>query len=452
MLAGLAGSVLVGGCGLAHLALFVLPQSYLTTNPYWRNFFLTRDNAAGQLRTALWELPRNAFTAAMTRPDAQFGSPFTGSPLLADPDHRLHVCVIVGALVCWAVGLVVAVRGRAGRALLVALGGALALIGFASAAGRWPVGFVRANLFLLPLLYVLAGIGGSALLRSRLHRPTLVPPTPVRPTLPQTAESGPSRLWAGPGELGPGRVIAVLLAVAVVLFVLAAGAVGAQRGRQIRASAAGPLLLGDMRELVAVQRRTAGPGDIQIVIPGRWDERQWYKAQQYYAHYYTGHPTATDQPAMTSYPTAAGHPATAGHSTTAARPTMASRSPTGTLGPPVAEADTLVLPPLGWDASIPPFLAGRPRAGTLYLVTYNLVFPDAVRGLHALLVGLGWCPDEPTRRSWPLTGEITAFTRCPPATPPSAPSPQPSPPSTPTPTPTATTTTTTATATAEAAA
>ncbi|WP_165162678.1 MULTISPECIES: hypothetical protein, partial [Protofrankia] len=424
--AGLAGSVLVGGCGLAHLVLFVLPQSYLTTNPYWRNFFLTRNNAAGQLRTALWELPRNAFTAAMTRPDAQFGSPFTGSPLLAGPDHRLHVCVIVGALVCWAAGLDVAVRDRAGRALLLALGGALALIAFASAAGRWPVGFVRANLFLLPLLYVLAGTGGSALLRSALlrlalPRSTLVRSTLVRPAPPWAAEPGPSRLWAGPGGRVLGRVTAVLLVGAVAMFVLAAGAVAAQRSRQVRASATGPLLLGDMRELVAVQRRTAEPGDVQVVIPGRWDERQWYKAQQYYARYHAGRTTG-GQTTTTDHPAAdtAGHPATS------------------TLGPPVAEADTLVLPPLGWDVSIPPFLAGRPRAGTLYLVTYNLVFPDAVRGLHALLGGLGWCPDEPTRRSWPLTGEITAFTRCPPATPPSAPSPPP----TPTPAPTAAPTTT----------
>ncbi|WP_165036460.1 hypothetical protein, partial [Candidatus Protofrankia californiensis] len=127
----------------------------------------------------------------------------------------------------------------------------------------------------------------------------------------------------------------------VLVFVLAVGAVSAQRTRQIRASAAGPLLLGDMRELVAVQRRTSRPGDVQIVIPGRWDERQWYKAQQYYVQYYADYPT------------------------------------TDTSGTPVAEANTLVLPPLGWDASIPSFLAARPRAGTLYLVTYNLVFPDA---------------------------------------------------------------------------
>ncbi len=359
IVAGLGGSVLVGACGLAHLALFVLPQSYLTTNPYWRNFFITRDNAAGQLRTALLELPRNTFTAAMTRPDGQFGSPFTGSPLLADPDHRLHVCVVAGALLCWTVGLVTAARDRAGRALLLALGGALALIALASATGQWPVGFVRANLFLLPLLYVLAGIGGSALLRS-----TLIRPWPERP----------SRSWLGrPGLI---RTIAVLAMGAVLLFVLAVGTVGAQRTVQIRASAASRLLLGDMRELVAVQRRTSRPGDIQIVIPGRWDERQWYKAQQYYVRYYADYPT------------------------------------TDTSGTSIAEADTLVLPPLGWDASIPPFLAARPRAGTLYLVTYNLVFPDAVRNLHALLGGLGWCPDERARRSWPLTGEITPLTRC----------------------------------------
>ncbi|WP_322778601.1 glycosyltransferase family 39 protein [Frankia sp. Cas4] len=349
----LVGSVLVGATGAVHLALFVLPQSYLAANPYWRNFFITRNNAVGQLRTAGWELPRNAFTAAMTRPDGQFGSPFTGSPLLADPDQRLHVCVVAGALLCWAVGSYVAARDRAGRALLVALGGTLLLIVLASARGQWPVGFVRANLFVLPLLYVVAGIGASALVglaRARIRRSVMVIP-----------------------------VLAVPLAV-VVAAAVAVTAVSTQRILQIRASANGPLLLGDMRELVATAERTARPGDIQIVIPGRWDERQWYKAQQYYVSYYNDYPASAS------------------------------------LAAPIAEVNTLVLPPLGWNTSIPPFLAARPDAGALYLITYNLVFPDSLHSLDSMLAALGWCPDDSGRRSWPLTGQLTRFIRCPPST------------------------------------
>ncbi|WP_239380244.1 hypothetical protein [Frankia sp. CIT1] len=357
--ARVVGSALVGVVGSLHLALFVLPQSYLTTNPYWRNFFITRDNAVAQLRSAGWELPRDAFTAAMTRPDGQFGSPFTGSPLLTDPDHRLHVCVVAGALLCWTIGVYAAARDRAGRALLVTLGGALLLIAVAAARGQWPIGFVRANLFILPLLYVIAGIGASALISLAWSR--------IR-------QAGRPRRWWRPVVVIPAAT--VLLATAMTAT-LAVTAVSAQRIRQIRASADSPLLLGDMRELVATGERTARPGDVQIVIPGRWDERQWYKAQQYYVSYYDGYPAPT--------------------------------APTT----PVTEMNTLVLPPLGWAASIPPFLAARPDAGALYLVTYNLVFPDSLRTLDSTLAGLGWCPDSSGRRSWPLTGQITRFVRCP---------------------------------------
>ncbi|WP_322760810.1 hypothetical protein [Frankia sp. Cr2] len=363
----LVGSVLVCATGAVHLAVFVLPQSYLAANPYWRNFFITRNNAVGQLRTAGWELPRNAFTAAMTRPDGQFGSPFTGSPLLADPDHRLHVCVVAGALLCWAVGSYVAARDRAGRALLVALGGTLLLIVLASARGQWPVGFVRANLFFLPLLYVVAGIGASALVglaRARIGQARIRRLWRIRRSVPVIPTVIP--MVAAP--------LAVIVAAAVALT-----AVSTQRIFQIRASAHGPLLLGDMRELVATAERTARPGDIQIVIPGRWDERQWYKAQQYYVSYYDGYQTS-------------------------AMPRLA-----------IAEVNTLVLPPLGWNTSIPPFLAARPDAGALYLITYNLVFPESLHSLDSMLATLGWCPDDSGRRSWPLTGQLTRFIHCPPS-------------------------------------
>jgi hypothetical protein len=351
----LIGSVLTCATGCVHLVLFVLPQSYLTTNPYWRNFFITRSNAATQLRTALWELPRNTFTAAMTRPDGQFGSPFTGSPLLTDPDHRLHVCVIAGAILCWAIGTSVAVRDRAGRALLTTLSGAVLLIALAAARKQWPIGFVRANLFILPLLYLVAGIGASALVRSawpcvrQIRRPTVMI-----------------------------SVLSALLTTALAAGV-AVTVVSVHRIVEIRASADVPLLLGDMRELVTIGRQTARPGDIQIVIPGRWDEKQWYKAQVYYTSYYSGYPTDT--------------------------------APT----PPISDGNTLVLPPRGWNTSIPPFLAARPDAGALYLITYNLVFPDSLRELDSSLAGLGWCPDASGRRSWPLTGQITRFLRCTPA-------------------------------------
>jgi hypothetical protein len=260
-------------------------------------------------------------------------------------------------MLCWAIGTSVAIRDRAGRALLAALSGAVLLIALAAARKQWPIGFVRANLFVLPLLYLVAGIGAAALARSawpRIRRSRI-----RRPIMMITVLS---------------TLLATTLAAGVAVTV-----VSAQRIAQIRASADAPLLLGDMRELVTIGRQTARPGDIQIVIPGRWDERQWYKAQVYYTSYYGGYPTG-------------------------AAPTL-----------PISDGNTLVLPPQGWNTSIPSFLAARPDAGALYLITYNLVFPDSLRELDSSLAGLGWCPDAAGRHSWPLTGQLTRFLRCPPA-------------------------------------
>src|SRR5258708_9117235 len=58
-----------------------------------------------------------------------------------------------------AAGVVAAVRDVAGRALVVAASGALLLELLASAMQRWPFGLLRMNIFVLPLLYILGGIG-----------------------------------------------------------------------------------------------------------------------------------------------------------------------------------------------------------------------------------------------------------------------------------------------------
>jgi hypothetical protein len=56
-------------------------------------------------------------------------------------------------------------RSRDGRALLVAISGALAGQLAGSLLHKWPFGYVRANPFLLPLLYLMAGIGATRLAR-----------------------------------------------------------------------------------------------------------------------------------------------------------------------------------------------------------------------------------------------------------------------------------------------
>lgn len=253
-LARLPGALLVAAASVAHLVLFVLPQSYLTGNPYWQGFFLDSSTWASRLGTAGADLATRSTTAALTRPDGQFGSPFTGSPLLSGPAGWIVAGITAGLLICWAAGIVAASRSRNGPALLAALIGAIVSIVIAGSVGQWPVGFVRANLFLLPPLYVLAAVGAARLVRATGRVPAG-----------QWASGGVALIWVG-----------------FVIFV------GATRIEQIRSTADDPLLLGAMDKLVAVEKADARPGDIQIVVSGRRDLTQWYKPQEYYAFYADG--------------------------------------------------------------------------------------------------------------------------------------------------------------------
>jgi hypothetical protein len=294
--------------------------------------------------TATWDFPENLMTAALTRADGQFGSPFLGSPLLVEPRPWLRWTVVAGLLAGWAVGTAVALRTREGRGLLLAVVGSFLLTVAAATRGQWPVGFVRANLFLVPLLYVVAGIGAFAVAR-------------------WTWAVAP-RSWRGGWAFG---VLAFL-----TLWLVLAGAVAGQRIQEMRTTAGAPMLLGRMDALVAFQQGRARPGDVQVVIPGRYDMGQWYKAQQYYARY-----------------------------------------DDGLRGLGVDDSDTLLEPPRPrlWRAPLEDFLARHPQAGGLFLVTYNLVLPAERKLMEGELARLGWC-DTGAGASWRLTGEITYLRRC----------------------------------------
>jgi hypothetical protein len=254
--------------------------------------------------------------------------------------------VVAGLLACWAVGAAVALRTREGRGLLLAIVGSFLLTVAAAARGQWPVGFVRTNLFLVPLLYVVAGIGLVAAVR--------------------WARAFARRWWRGGWAVG---VLAVLTG-----WLVLAGAVAGQRMREIRTTAGAPMLLGQMDALVAFEKVLSQPGDIQVVIPGRYDMGQWYKAQQYYARY-----------------------------------------DDGLRGLPAPnDSDTLLEPPRPrrWRAPLEDFLARHPHADGLFLVTYNLVPPADRTVMEGQLARLGWCATG-VGASWHLTGKITYLRRCP---------------------------------------
>lgn len=343
----LPGAVLVGAASLAHLKFFVLPQSYLTKTPYWAGFFLHRDTWWDQVRTAGADLASRSLTGALLRPDGQYGSPFVGSKLLTPITGWILLVLTIGLLVGWFAGIVGAARSRDGRALLAAILGAIALVLVGGAMRQWPAGWVRANLFLLPPLYVLAGVGVRTLVR---------------------AARAPGGAFAA--------TLGVALALAGLGFAGLAATVGAGRVNQVRATAHDPLLLGDMDRLVAAEKAQARPGDAQIVVSWRDDLEQWYKPQQYYAFY-------------------------------------ADETRAGTA---VTNHNTLLLPPGGtFGDPIKAFLAARPDAGAIFLVTYNLVPDQARDNLLTFLGRQGWClppGGAASRPQWPLTGQLSRLTRC----------------------------------------
>jgi hypothetical protein len=254
--ARLPGAIAVGAVAVAHLVFFVLPQSYLTKTPYWAGFFLDRSDWWSRLRTSGADLATRSVTAALLRPDGQPGSPFNGSSLLSGPAGWIVVTLTLALLACWLAGIAGALRTRDGQALVAAIVGAVALVIVGGFLRHWPAGWVRANLFLLPPLYVLAGVGARTLVQ-------------------------------GAGRVRPlvGRAVSVAGRAAVLAPVLLAVIVGAGRVGELRATAHDPLLLAAMDKLVAAEKAQARPGDVQLVLPGRADLTQWYRPQRYYASY-----------------------------------------------------------------------------------------------------------------------------------------------------------------------
>jgi hypothetical protein len=238
----------------------------------------------------------------------------------------------------------------------VAACGALLLELLASAVHRWPFGLLRVNIFVLPLLYVLGGIGAVAL--ARLLRG------------PQRADGSwlPATWW---------RVIA--LGAAAVLFVAAvtAGGVATQQAlAETSALQAKPTWFGATKAAVADTRLMATPGDLVIIRADRsppiWYAFPWL----YYMNRYQGYPARV-----------------------AARPRIpASR----TL--PVA----YVTP-----GAVHRFLAAHPGSPAIFLLEY-ILFPDrfpasAHQQSLTTLRQFGYCPTREIPLSY--TGELTVLTR-----------------------------------------
>jgi hypothetical protein len=236
-----------GAASLAHLGLFVLPQSSVTGNVDWQDFY-----------------PPHSATGAAAFVARQLAGFFPGMatqlpryvPVPVEP--RLHLppgvwtLLALFLLAALLAGVAAALVGRRGAVLAGVLGWCLGVELVASALHLWPFGFARANYFLLPFAYLLGGVGIAWLLE-----------------------------WArrqGRGLLAGALALATLAGCAGLLV---AGQAQLARARQ---TANGPVYELHTADAVAWTRLRSGPGDV-VVFP----DRRYFKGWAYYLRFYQGY-------------------------------------------------------------------------------------------------------------------------------------------------------------------
>jgi hypothetical protein len=236
-------AMLAGGMALVHLVWFVLPQRSSANVHYWDANFL----------------PGSGKLAFVTRQLATFVPEVVSNyqPLPPGVNRAVITLLVVGLVA----GTAFALTDRLAWPLPVALAGALAIELVASALRLWPFGFVRVNVFLVPLFYLLTGFGVARL-------------------------AGFAWNWARRGR--PAARAAAVAALAVTLIGAGVGGWGVARAS---AAAIAPVHRqqhragwgAGMRTLVGQARVQAGPRDLSIVA-GRMGVKGW----SYYMWHYEG--------------------------------------------------------------------------------------------------------------------------------------------------------------------
>jgi hypothetical protein len=272
------GAVGAGAVALAHLALFVLPQSAteLRTDSYWAPQFLPHHDI-GSWFPFVWH-GVTGFVSGAFSSSSQVKLP----GLLISGVWTPILTALFGALLC--VGIVDFARSARGRPILFAMGGSLALPLIASYQRYWPFGFVRTNFYLLPLLMLIAGVGG---VRTWGYGVSMFR-SPASESAPTVAQSRSRRLaFVG------GTALCVLVAAGVAIA--ATEDVGAYR--QLRGSTAAPQFGADIGQAVFAVQRQAQPHAAVLVAGGGIGAPGW----RYYEFEYggkaaqAGHPLAPSQ-------------------------------------------------------------------------------------------------------------------------------------------------------------
>jgi hypothetical protein len=258
----MAGDAITAAIALAHYELFVHPQGGVAST----GFFLP--NFAPRGFTAFVRFTLDGFGSYPSTLITGVVGATNQPPTFALPP-AVHALLTMGVAVLLAAGVIAAARNEAGRALITAGGGALLLELVGSALHQWPFGLMRVNIFVLPLLYILAGIGAVGLVR---------------------ALAGPAGSTAA--QIASWRVLAITAALAIFAGVAIAGGVATAQGfAESSALQYKPSIFDGVKAAVSDARQSAAPDDLVIIRADR-SPAAWYAAPWlYYMNYYQGWPS-----------------------------------------------------------------------------------------------------------------------------------------------------------------
>jgi hypothetical protein len=227
--------------GLLHAATFVRLQSHVSNKltSYWSVLYLPAGGAGTKLRF-LWDQTGTWFTQmiadGMPQPRDKYLPVLPHSGLAA---HLTTAALVVGLLA----SLAAVRRSREVRTVLVALLGCAAVTAVLAGLRIWPFGWSRVNLYVLPLFYVLVGVGATELGRMGYR-------------------------WLRPARLDLGRRVCGVAAAAGLLVIAAgAAAAGSISARDLQNLRQGLSVINDasqMRLVGLAVRRLAGPRDVAI--------------------------------------------------------------------------------------------------------------------------------------------------------------------------------------------
>ena len=253
LLVRVAGEALAGSLALAHYVVFIRPQSAVASTAFWVQDYAP--HGVGAFARFTVDGVASFFPGMVTG----VAGVTDATPAYALPGAAHYLLAVVLAVLLLA-GIAAAVRDAAGRALVVAVAGALLLELIASAVHRWPFGMQRVSIFLLPLLYILMAIGAV-----------------------QLARLAAGRAWWRSAGLALGAVALTVAGTAAGFATTHALVQSDQMQYQPAPGSAN-------RAAVARARMLAAPGDLTVIRSNRtppvWYSYQWL----YYMRDYTGYP------------------------------------------------------------------------------------------------------------------------------------------------------------------